>query len=92
MPADGNNSPILAQAAKAYAKAASLMETPPNPWTTYDELTPAQRERYGDYVRAKGQFRKACANGRVIEAKTQEAFRETGGDKVKAFALLVGRM
>lgn len=59
----------------------------PTAWTTYDELTPDQRERYGDYVRSRDEVRLRCEANREGRERAEDALRDAGGDKLKALAL-----
>ncbi len=65
-------------------------EEAPNAWTTYDELTPDQRARYGEYVRAKDEARAAGIARQRAGDRAAEALGATGGDKGKALLMLIG--
>jgi hypothetical protein len=72
-------------AATASAERAGL-----TPWTTYDQLTPDQRERFGDYVKAKDEVRAQAAWNAARRRETERALDATGGDKLAALRLMLG--
>lgn len=59
-------------------------------WTKHDELTADQRERFGDYVKAKEDALQRLAAQRRASEEAAAAMRATGGNKAAALALLLG--
>jgi hypothetical protein len=62
---------------------------PVTAWTTYAELTPDQRARYGAYVLAKEQFTQRAAYNQEQRRRAGEALKATGGDKLAALGLML---
>jgi hypothetical protein len=62
---------------------------PVTAWTTYADLTPDQRERFGAYVIAKEQVRAAAAANAKHNARADAALKATGGDKLAALSLML---
>jgi hypothetical protein len=59
-------------------------------WTTYDELTQDQRERFGAYVLAKDEARRRSEANQAGEERAAAALQAAGGDKLKALGALLG--
>lgn len=77
-------------AAAAKIEAAAPRQ-PLTAWTRYDELTPDQRERFGDYVKAKEKALAELAAQRRGTEAAKAAMIATGGNKAAALALLLAK-
>lgn len=62
---------------------------PVTAWTTYEELTADQRERFGSYVKAKDEARRAAAANQARNEAAGRALKATGGDKLAALGLML---
>jgi hypothetical protein len=58
-------------------------------WTKYADLTPDQRARYGDYVLAKELRGHELIAMAASQERARLAMLACGGDKMKAFAMLL---
>lgn len=66
----------------------STIAAPPvDAWTTYADLTPDQRERFGLYVQAKDEARSRMEANRAANARADAALKAAGGDPQKALAI-----
>jgi hypothetical protein len=58
-------------------------------WTTYEELTPDQRERFGGYVLAMDEARRRGEASLRAGERAAAALKATGGDKLAALSMLL---